>query len=319
MLSTYLTLIQEQRLNNPNRQKDYRAIPLARQSNRTSIQAIEDLARRPTARLSSIVERAIPLYSDVEDVYYYEFVDLGALSRSSFPDWLYWYIPLSRYNELLSSTNVEILPSYKVYNVDTATVETITTQNQTLISYARPNSTFYNVPYTNNIHPLLDNFIFTGYSFLDKKGFMIYEYQDYKMYADDITITYYSVLRPLNFFLSSSIVEEYGLEIDIDMLRLVGRPPGYLEIYTGLPDLRATGKSTTEDFSNVRKWYEYIRYINGQPYDKVLLPFIPTSLSIDFVDIQLNNSNVGLLFKQTHNQQNLAINQISSNNKISIQ
>jgi len=319
MLSTYLTLIKAQRAANPNRQKDYRAFPLPRQILKTSINAIEDLARRPNSKFIGIIKRDIPLYSDVEDVYYYEFIDLGARTRSNFVDWVFWYIPVSKYTELLAATNTAILPSYQIYNVDTAQVETILTQTQPLIPFIRPNSTFFNASYTNNTHPLIDNFIFTGYSFLDKKGFMIYEYNDYKMFADDITISYYSTLRPLNFFVPSVVVEEYALDIDVNMLRLVGKPPGYLEIYTGLPDLRASGRSTTEDFSSFRKWYEYIRYIDGQPFNRVLLPYAPTSLSINFVNVHLKNSQMSLIFKQSFNQQALSINQTSSNNKISIQ
>jgi len=318
MLSTYLALIQEQRAAHPNREKDYRAFPLARKLT-TSTDAITDLARRPNTKFIGITERSIPLYSDVEDVYYYEFVNLGARSQSSFPDWEFWYIPVTKYTELLAATTPDKVPSYQVYNVDTALVETIETLSQPLIPYVRPNSTFFNISYSNNKHPLIDNFIYTGHSFLDKRGFMIYEYNDYKMFADDITITYYSVIRPLNFFIPSTTVQEYALVVDTSVLRLIGRPPGYLEIYTELPDLRATGKSTTEDFSPVKKWYEYVRYFDGQPFNKVLLPYAPTSLSIEFVKVQLNNAQSGLVFNQVDNIQALSINQTSYNNKISIQ
>lgn len=319
MLNTYLTLIQTQRINNPTREKDYRTFPLAKRINTTSLEAIQDLARRPNSQFIGIIKRDIPLYSDVEDVYYYEFINLGIRSQSTFVDWQFWYIPVSKYTSLLSYTSPNILPSYKIYNVDTAKVTTVITKTQPLIPFNRPNTYFYNTPYNNNLHPLLSNFIFTGYSFLDKNGFMIYEYNDFKMFTDHISISYYSMLRPLNFFIPSSIANGYGLEVDINMLRLLNKPPNYLEIYTGLPDLRATNKSTTSSFSNIRKWYEYIRYIDGQPFNKILLPYMPTSLSIDFVNVQLNNSQMSILFKQGFNQQTLSINQFSSNNKISIQ
>lgn len=318
MLTTYLRLIKEQRKEHPLHPKDYRALPLPRLLS-TSDEAITNLKTRPNSILTSIIKRDIPRYSDTEDVYYYEFVELGLKSRTSFPDWQFWYIPVSKYDDLIAATNISKVPSYKIYNVQTASVDTVPTKTQPLVPFVRPNSTFYSQSYVDNLHPLLYNFVFTGYSFLDKKGFMVYEYQDYKMYADDITVTYYSLLRPTNFFIKSNQAAGYALELTARLIKFEGAPPGQLEVYTGLPDLRATGKSTTSDFSNYRKWYEYIRYIDGQPFDRILLPYAPTSLSIDFVKLELNNSSMSLMFNLTNNTQAIAINQISSNNKISIQ
>lgn len=318
MLTTYLKLIQEQRLENPNNQKDYRLLELPRLLS-TSSEEIKKLKARPNVVFTNIIKRNTPRYKDTEDVYYYEFVDLGLQSRTSFPDWEFWYVPVSKYSELVNEVGDSILPSYQTYNVQTKEIETIKTLTQPLISYPRPSVTFYTRSFFNNTHPLLNHFIFTGHSFLDKKGYMIYEYQDYKMFSDDISITYYSILRPLNFFIKSNLVKEYGIETTTQLLKFIGKPPNYLELYTGVPDLRATGRSTTRDFSNIRRWYEYIRYIDDQPFDKILLPYAPTSLSTDFVKIELNKSAMSLVFNLTNNIQALSINQTSSNNKISIQ
>lgn len=318
MLSTYLRLIDEQRAANPQFQKDYRlkALPTLRQ---TSTEAINNLTRWSNAQFTGVIERDTPLYSDVNDVYYYEFVDLGVRTQTSFIDWRYFYIPVSKYNELIATARAGILPEYKVYNVDTVSIETIQTKSPPLSPFTRANSSFYTPPFTNNLHPLVPNFLFTGYSFLNKKGFMIYEYNDFKMFTDHISITYYSVLRPLNFFISTEIVEQYALESDFTNLSLINRPPAYLEIYTELPDLRYTGRSTTKEFNNFRKWYEYIRHIDGLPFDRVIIPYAPTPLSIDFVNVEINNAYMGLAFNQVVNTQTLSINQVSSNNKISLQ
>lgn len=317
MLSTYLRLIDEQRINNPNYRKDYRlkALPTL---NKTSLEAIRELARWSNSQFIGVIERNTPLYSDTNDVYYYEFINLGVRTQTNFTDWKFFYVPVSKYDELITETSSNILPSYKVYNVDTVKVETILTKSPPLCPFTRPNSIFYNLPSTNNLHPLVPNFLFTGFSFLDKRGFMIYEYNDFKMYTDHISITYYSVLRPLSFFIPSSSVEQYALEDDFIRMSLIGRPPNYLEIYTNLPTLKYTGKSTTENFNNFRKWYEYKRYFNGFPFDNVLLPYAPTPLSIDFVNVEVNNATMGILFNQTVNTQSISINQVSSNNKISL-
>ena len=318
MLSNYLKLIAEQRLQNPLHPKDYRLNSLPKFT-KTSHKAIEELVRWSNSQFTGVIERQIPLYPDVNDTYYYEFVDLGVRTKTDFTDWKFFYIPVSKYDDLIAAARTGILPSYKVYNVDTASVDTILTKSPPLTPFTRPNSTFFNLPIVSNLHPLLSNFIFTGHSFLDKQGFMIYEYNDFKKFMDDITVTYYSKLRPLNFFIPSSLVEEYALEDDFSNLSLISKPPSYLELYTNLPTLKFSGKSTTQEFNKFRKWYEYNRYIDGFPFDTVILPYAPTPLSIDFVNVEVNNASMSLVFNQVINTQSLSLNQVSSNNKISLQ
>ena len=154
MLSNYLKLIAEQRLQNPLHPKDYRINSLPR-FNKTSTKAIEELVRWSNSQFTGVIERQIPLYSDVTDVYYYEFIDLGVKSKTDFTDWKFFYIPVSKYDELIAAARTGILPSYKVYNVDTVTVDTILTKSPPLTPFTRPNSTFFNLPTVSNLHPLL--------------------------------------------------------------------------------------------------------------------------------------------------------------------
>ena len=92
-LNRYLTLIDQQRANNPNFQKDYRTSPLARKA-RTAVLEWEDVQRYTNAKVTSIVQRDLPLFPDANEEYYYEIVDTSPAYRSTFDEWKFWYLPI---------------------------------------------------------------------------------------------------------------------------------------------------------------------------------------------------------------------------------
>lgn len=314
-LTNYLTLIKNQRLNNPKYLKDYRVESLTTLSFPVST-SITRLDRWPNARLCKVVQRENPLYFDTDELFYYEFVDVGSALSSTFEDWRYIYVPLSFKDELIQR---EKLPFYYKYNIEDVKIENQYIDSPTLISYPRPKSTFITTPDVSFLHPYLKNFIFTGHSFLTKQGIMMYEYRDFNMFADHITITYYSKLRPLNFYLESSIVEVYGFENLIVLQQFIGGSPNTLEVYTkDIPNLEFTGRTTNSSFSKKRRWYEYDLFLNQVPINKVLLPYRPVNRSIEFVDISVNNKSKTLFMPYRSSQQSIVINQQSTSKKIKI-
>lgn len=317
MINNYLDLIIKQRLKNPNHQKDYRLIYLPTKTiNFNILEEYEKLVSYPNVIFSNVIYRSTPLYKNLKDNYYYEFVDIGAGYKTTFEDWKFFYVPLSESSFLI---NQGLLPFFNFYSIDSPTIQKQHPSFQILTPSIRLSDYFYNTPSSNNKHPLSSIFNFTGYSYLNKEGQMLYEYIDTYSYNDDSEITYYSSLRPIDFYNSSSIVNQYALEIDNSLLFLEGAPPSFLELYENtFLDLKFTGKTTTTNFSKVKKWYEYLNFKNGQPFNKIILPYMPTTLSLDFVRLQLNNTNIGFKYNNIFNKQYLSLNQVSSNNIINL-
>ena len=314
-LTNYINLITEQRIQQPLYPKDYRVNSLITK-NITSVQELTKLISYPNSFIANIIQRNEPLFIDVDDLYYYEFIDLGPAYRTTFTDWKYFYIPLSKKDDLVTALP-NILPTINYYNVETVLAGTLPLIKQTLAPFTRPNNFFFTEPKDSNLHPYINNFKFTGYSFIINNGKFIFEYQDLSMYNDDISVTYYSELRPLDYFIKSTVVEEYGFIQDPLFSNSYLNPPGYLEFYTDRkPQLGFTGNVTTRLFTSTRRWFEYYIYEELSPSGRILLPYPPTNKSIDFVDSQLNNTVPVINFQTTFHIQNISVNQISHNKKI---
>lgn len=320
MIDNYLDLIQAQRIKNPNFPKDYRLIYLPTKLKEFNFnEEYQKLISYPNVKFTNVVYRTTPLYKNIKDNYYYEFVDIGVGYNTTLEDWKYFYIPLNK-GDLLLNTN--LLPFYKYYNTNNSLLQKQYPIFQILIPFIKLNNYFYNTPLTINKHPLSPIFQFTGYRYLNKEGLMLYEYIDSSLYNDDDTITYYSLIRPLNFYNSSSIANKYTLTVDTRLNSFKDSPPESLEIYVdnldNLDDLRFTGNTTTSNFNSNKKWYEYTIYKLGQPFNKVLLPYAPTNLSLDFVRLQLNYTDIGFKYNNVYNKQYISLNQVSSDNIINL-
>jgi hypothetical protein len=310
-LTNYLNLIKEQRLKTPKHPKDYRVITLSTKTTDSSYE-LDKLSKWKNAKLCKIIYREESLFEDVEDNFYFEFVETNGTIKSSFIDWRFFYIPLSKKDLIL-----EKLPFIYYYSKEEEKVEKIYPSSQLLVEYPRPSNTFFVKSFTNNTHPFLKNFIFTGTFFIKSNGDIMYEYQDYNMFSDHISITYYSSYRPLNFYLPSGVVSSYGLETLAVNRQYVRNYPSYLELYSNVvPNLKFTGRTTTKSFHTSKRWYEYTMYIEGNPYEKILLSYPPYLENIDFVDIQLNSKRQSMLLPLRDNTQSISISQHSNNSTL---
>lgn len=322
MINNYLDLINLQRIKNPNYPKDYRLISLpTKLTNFNFSTEYQKLSSYPNVKFTNVIYRSTPLYKNLKDNYYYEFVDIGAGYKTNFEDWKFFYIPISESTNLI---NVDLLPFYFYYDTTTASLKKQYPNCQILIPTIRLDNYFYSTPAIDSKHPLSFIFTFTGYRYLNKDGQMLYEYVDSSLYNDDDSITYYSFIRPTNFYNSSSIVNQYGLTANKSLDSLKDFPPEKLELYlidqykNTLEDLRFTGNITTTNFNSNKKWYEYTIYRFGQPFNKIILPYPPTNLSLDFVRLELNNTNIGFKYNNIFNNQYISLNQTSLNNTINL-
>lgn len=319
MLSDYLQLIDKQRVKQPLFPKDYKLIYLP-QKLITAEEEYNKLLQWPNAFLCNVVYRPNPLFSSIKDNYYYEFIDIGAGYKTTFEDWRYFYIPLSYKNRLIQDN---ILNKINYYDVSKSSIlEDLTITTQLLVPYERLNNFFFSTSSILNTHLLIPNFLFTGFSFLNKQGLLLYEYKDTQNYADDNSITYYSDLIPNNFYMKSSTVKQYAIEQDPALIQYTGSPPSKLYIQKSsnltLDDLRFTGQVTNNNFSPIKKWYEYNFYTNNQPFTKIILPYSPTNKSLDFVKISMKQTTTGFKYNNIINAQLLTISQTSRNTIIKI-
>jgi hypothetical protein len=314
MLSEYINLIFEQRGLNPLHNKDHRLIELPKR-NKSFNTEISELAKWPTAFLSNIIYRQNDLFADVTDNYYYEFIHKG--EGYTLKNWKYFYIPVSKYNELNNAIALEnILPSFFYYDLNiNSQINLFFPKEVFLYLNDISQSYFYLRTNSANKHPLLSHFVFTGKCFFSKASELIYEYKDTLGYTDDESVTYFSKIRPKEiYYLSSNVIKQH-LEKEIQIQDLIGMPPDKLEFYdeTNFLNLKFTGYTTNYKFSKYKKWFEYYSYLDGQPFEKILLPNPPTKSSLDFVVASLFSKSVGFAFNQINNEQRIIINQISSN------
>lgn len=316
MLNNYLKLIQEQRNKNPIYQKDHYSFYLNKK-NRTTIKEWEDIQRYNNARVINIVARETPLFKDTEEIYYYEFVDTSPSYKTKFNEWKYFYLPVETYKQTLINNNY--LSSLNYYNAEEQIYKLIYPIKQYLYPLNRPKTYYINNSFINQTHPYSNNYIYTGIYTSNNNGEVIYEYVDYKMLTDDITITYYSNIPPNNYELRSKEAEYFSLKEEVALISYINRPPSILEWSSSfIPNYKFTGRSTTKQFSKGKTWYEYNVFINNQVAYQILLPHKPTLKNIDFVKIQLENKQMGLTFPIGYNIQRVIYKQISSNNKIII-
>lgn len=314
MLNNYLNLIAEQRVNFPNFRKDHYGIPLARR-NKTAADEWADIQRYVHARVVNIINRNTPLFTDTEELYYYEFVDTSPAYRTTFTDWKYFYLPVEAYSATLIAN--DYLPSIKYYDVETETYEVRYPTSQFLYPIARPRTYYIDTPLINQTHPYAEHFIYTGINVSNNNGRIIYEYADYKMLADDITVTYYSEINPKNFEFRSDNVEFFGMREEFSLLEFLDAPPTrLLWAADDLPDYRFSGRITTRQFSKAVQWYEYNVFNNNQLFDKILLPDPPTLKSLEFVTVANSGAQMSLHFPIGYNRQRIIYKQTSSNNKI---
>jgi len=296
MLNTYIRLINEQRLNHPNFSKDHYALPLVRK-NKTAADEWADIQKYVHARVINIISKTSPAY------------------RTTFTEWKYFYLPVEAYSSTLITNNY--LPFIKYYDVETETYEVIYPTSQFLFPIATPRSYYIDIPLINQTHPYAEHFIYTGINVSNNNGKIIYEYVDYKLLADDITITYYSEINPKNFEFKSDNVEFFGIREEFSLLEFLDSPPSKL-LWSAdeIPDYRFSGRITTRQFSKSTQWYEYNVFINNQLVDKVLLPNKPTLKSLEFVNIAEGEKQMSLHFPIGYNRQRIIYKQTSSNNKI---
>lgn len=314
MLNDYINLIQLQRQKNKLYQKDYRILTLPRQ-NLTAAEAFNNFNKFPNAFLSNVIYRDF-LYKNNEENYFYEFVDKGVGYNTTLEDWRFFYIPLSYYSNIISR-----LPSFKYYDINQGPfIQNYNTNSSFMYLDSGIKTKNYYLLNTNsnNYHPLLPHFMFTGKIMFSKQGKAVYEYKDIKGYSDDETILYLSFLPPNEVKINSFIV----LDSQFDTVTYdLDNPPEKLLFLNSEDenlDLRFTGRITNQNFSKVKKWYEYSEYINGFPFNQIILPNSPTDSNLGFIKIQLFNKTKGLAFNNVTNEQNLSINQNSQNKQIKL-
>jgi hypothetical protein len=313
MLSDYLLLIEKQRLRNPNYKKDYRLIYLPR-LNTSFNNTLVELNKYPNAFLSNIVKREHPLYADNNDIFYYEFIDIGVSYNTNLEDWRYFYIPLSKFSLIENR-----LSTFKYYDVNLYDSIKTFKLDRNFMFLSNRITTEFRLETDKNKHPLLSHFLFTGVCSLLKTGEMLYEYKDIKNYADEESVSYFSFLEPLDIYIYSSYLNNNQLEQDINLIDLIEQPPSKYNLFNKLElELEFTGRSTTNKFSSQKKWYEYYIVSDGFYTDQIILPSIPTNKNLNFVKQSFYNKNIGVYLPTNISNQNISINQTSLNIPINL-
>jgi len=316
MLSNYLQTIESQRDNNPNFKKDYYMLPLIRK-NTTSLKEWEEIQRYTNTRVINIIQRTTPYFTDTQELYYYELVDTSPSYRTTFINWKYFYLPVEQYSQTLIDNN--LLPSLKYYDVETVSYKLIYPTKQYLYASTRPGSYYTDSPLVNQTHPYSDNFIYTGINVSNNNGKVIYEYVDYKMLTDHISVLYYSDIKPKNYDLNADNADFFSLVDSFSLLEFIDAPPSKLMWSSNIkPDYRFTGRITNKQFSKSKEWYEYNLFSDNQPVKKVLLPDAPTLKDLNFVNIKSESKKKSLHFPIGYNRQRIIYKQTSTNNKIVI-
>lgn len=314
MLNDYISLIQSQRQKNKLYQKDYRILNLPKQ-NISVAEAINNFNKFPNAFLSNIIHRDF-LYNDTTDNYYYEFIDRGVGYNTTLEDWLFFYIPISSYPVITNR-----LPTFQYYDInDGPLIQNYNIKSSFMYLNSLIKSKNYYLLNTNssNTHPLLPHFIFTGKIIFSKKGEDVYEYTDTKGYSDHSSILYLSFIPPKGIKIPSSTLLDSQFDTTSQSTNNPPKEFNFLNEEDKVIDLQFTGRVTNQQFSKIRKWYEYNEYINGFPFNQILLKSPPTNKNLDFIKLNLFNQQKGLLFNNISNEQNIFINQNSQNRKIKI-
>lgn len=334
-LLRYIELVTDQRENYPKYPKEHYFNPLPAFLN-TAAYYLQQLKSSPSFKYVATIERQSTLYSDVEDLIYYEFIDYTFGVNKTLDNWRYLYIPVSFRDEIVEGAltfKEKYLPYIYRYEVKTASVEKIYPDTpyvhhvilnptaQTAASTARPNVYDFESPKQHQRHPFGEHFLYTGNHFLaSNSGKMIYEYVDYQQIHDFIEVIYQSLIPPTNHRFQSNLLQEFaidGIHYNREDLFRKDYMPSVYEWQGSLPDLRATGQYTNANFSSKKRWYEYVEFQNEFPIYTILLPHPPTNRPITFVDVGLGKQ-MGIKLPTQFNTQTIKRKQTSSNNKIVI-
>lgn len=322
-LSNYINLILEQRKNYPRYSKHYYTNPLSPFVNLTAQEVAADLLTYNAAEFTNTIEVTRPLYSDVDDLVYYEFVNSTFIPNGTLSDWRYFYIPVSfRDPSFLIEGQPFIdqvpLPYFNRYNAYEQEVERVYPHKPFMHRIInRPSVYSFGEPLQSQRHPFGNHFLFTGNFYLKPNiNKYVYEYIDYQQVAHYATTILHSDIPPIGFYpLSNRVVDNSWS----DALNTgIGLPPVTLD-WTGdvLPDLRSSGRLTNQYFAGKHLWHEYVLYIDDQPTDRYLLPDPPTSLDLNYVKVFLGG-DMGINLPIQFNTQTIKYKQISNNNYLSL-
>lgn len=263
----------------------------------------------------SIIELENPLYPEIDDLLYAEFVDFSRNTNSSLNRWKFYYVPVSYFDlevEQGITFKEKFLPYMYNYNVKTKSVKRIYPLDPFLFRFKPPETYSLVNPLPTNLHPLANNFVFTGKYFLtNNSGQFIFEYNDYKGFRDYFGIKYYSSIKPIDFHIYTSNINAASIQQINPALNENSIP----EEYTWAPgetyNLFFTGNKTTKSFSTKTTWFTYL-LTNEDGLDfEVLINSMPINTSIDFVKKELGASPTINIFPKS-NSQSITYNQKSN-------
>ena len=144
-----------------------------------------------STQCSGIIKTISPIVTNTDSLYYYEFVHKE--TPDIFARRNYYYAPI----EELPRIKIRV-PFYNVVDFNKG-VSTLTFFNKdTLFKKTLNSSSLQTTSFTDNIHPLLNHFIFSGKIYLLNNKF-VYEYYDKEEIFDSSQVNYYSLQEPENF------------------------------------------------------------------------------------------------------------------------
>lgn len=151
---------------------------------------VKKIVSNPT-KCTGIIKTNNPIVNNTDSLYYYEFAHKetpDVFSRRN-----YYYAPI----EDLPRLKVKV-PFYNIVNFEEGT-HTITFFNKNSLFKKTLNSSFLTIiSYIDNLHPLLNHFLFSGKIYLLNNKF-VYEYFDKEELFDSSEVNYYSLEEPENF------------------------------------------------------------------------------------------------------------------------
>lgn len=311
-LARYVELVNEQRANFPGYDKYHYSNPIINFT-KTAADVVADLLTFPSAYYINTIETINPLYSDVEDFIYLEYVDTSFVTAGTLSDWRYFYIPVS----LRASVETQKpLPYYNHYNAGMALVERVYPTKPFMYSLDRPSLYTFAEPLKTHRHPFGDHYLFTGNFYLKPNiNKYVYEYIDFKQISEYGRVILYSDIAPVGFYPLANRLNRVSFQ-DTPPAN-VQLPPSQLSWVGSLPDLRFTGRITNETFAPNHPWFEYRLYVDDLPIERYILPDPPTTLSLDYVstflgedmgiNIPIHSNNQRIKYKQVSANQNLVI------------
>lgn len=322
--TNYISLIEEQRQRYPNQPKNhyFRFLP---RFNVTAQSVFDELVLRPFQQMKFVntVEFDKSLYSDVEDLIYAEFVNYSLFPNSSLNKWRYYYIPQSYFNTIVEGTTTfkeKYMPYQWHYDTTTEVVEKLYPEEPFLFSIKRPGMYSFYTPFPENVHPYAPSFIFTGVYFINNNsGKYIYEYVDFKQFFDFGEITYYSNIRPVQFYVPRQNINQSSFN-PIEEADTILIPKA--QTWAPSENFRFfyLHETSNQVLSKKRRLYTYSKStieIEDTSVKITLFEEPPVDATYDLVNVHLGG-NMGLNILVTPNKQTLSYNQTSSNNILKI-